>query len=363
MEGPPNPFENKTQEFFPWSFLQENSRGKQIQTIKSDGVVLGGYAHSIIRPFDSVNVPRKLNDSESCNWPTYAASKYQKWCNEDDAINYYGMRPLVTPDTYNGWLKILFDHLVRPGHEVSNLLHADLIPRVFCESTVDNYGSEETVVMKWLMQQIALAVSKIPQMKRNGPWKYEQFHHTDVQFYAFSAMAGQVESSVYKILFNLYNPLRSTSTLIECVIINPQNTSKFVIAKMDFVNSGEWKGSEENSFSGLTGFNLGSPKTAQAIHLDTPGLPPVSAQDWNYGNVLQKQQFNEFGFYEPGLNVEVTAGVPESLKEKLSACSNTMLMTSETTKYSGLGVNGPVPINGMPHMVKSDPSLIYTLQR
>jgi hypothetical protein len=350
---------------FPWMGPQENpegSRGNQIQTIKSDGVVLGGYTHSILRPFDTVHVPRNFSDGSrhkdtACNWPTYAASKYQKWCNEEDAINYYGMRPLVTPDTYNGWLTTMFNHLVNPGHEVSKLLNVELTPRVFCNTTEDNYGSEETVVMKWLMQQIAMAVSVLPQMKKNGPWKYEQFHHTDVQFYAFSAGSA---NSVYKILFNLYNPLRSTATLVECVVINPQNSGNFVIAKMDFVNSGEWKGTNDNLPNGMMGFNLGTPKTSQAINLNTSGLPDGSNQDWNYGNVLQKQQFNELGFYEPGQNIQVKAGVPDSLKEKLKACSSTMLMTAETTKYSGLDSNNKaVPINGMPHMVKSNPLLIY----
>jgi hypothetical protein len=350
---------------FPWMGPQEtSSKGNRIQTIKSDGVVLGGYAHSIIRPFDSVHVPRDFANGERCNWPTYAASKYQKWCNEEDAINYYGMRPLVTPDTYNGWLTTMFNHLVNPGHEVSKLLNADLTPRVFCNTTADNYGSEETVVMKWLMQQIAIAVSVLPQMKKNGPWKYEQFHHTDVQFYAFSAIASGQESAVYKILFNLYNPLRSTATLIECVVINPQNSGNFIIAKMDFVNSGEWKLSNENSPSAMMGFNFGTPKTAQSINLNTSGLPDGSNQDWNYGNVLQKQQFNELGFYEPGQNVQVKAGVPDSLRERLNACSSTMLMTAETPKYSGLNSNNvPVRPNGMPHMVKSDPLLVYNLNK
>ena len=358
---------------FPWVGPHETgSRGNRIQTIKSDGVVLGGYTHSIIRPLNSVHVPRSFSSeaqsasslratteaqSASCNWPTYAASKYQKWCNEEDATNYYGMRPLVTPDTYNGWLTAMFNHLVNPGHEVSKLLNVDLVPRVFCNSTEDNYGSEETVVMKWLMQQIAMAVSVLPQMKKNGPWKYEQFHHTDVQFYAFTAK----ESAVYKIIFNLYNPLRSTATLIECVIINPPG-GNFIIAKMDFVNSGEWKGTNENLPNGMMGFNLGTPKTAQAINLNTSGLPDGSNQDWNYGNVLQKQQFNELGFYEPGQNIQVKAGVPDSLRERLNACSSTMLMNAETTKYSGLDSNNvPVRPNGMPHMVKSNPLLVYSL--
>lgn len=358
---------------FPWMPPEDPSmRGQRIQTIKSDGVVLGGYTHSIIRPFDTVHVPKDFKDGRRCDWPTYAASKYQKWCNEEDAINYYGMRPLVTPDTYNGWLTKLFETLVNPGHEVSNLLNAELKPKVFCDPSIDNYGSEQTVVMKWIMKKVAEAVAVIPQMKKNGPWKYEQFHHTDVQFYAFSAKVGGQESSVYRILFNLYNPLRSTATLVECVVLNPQNTGKYVIAKMDFVNSGCSKGTDEGVDS-YAGFNLGSPKAAQVINLNTSGLPSSSTQDWNYGNVLQKQKFNEFGFFEPGLNKDVHAGVPDTLKAKLRAMSNTMLMEAETPRYSGLDMSDlqsaptkgrsskEVPINGMPHMVKNNPELIYNM--
>ena len=56
--------------------------------------------------------------------------------------------------------------------------------------------------MKWLMTKIAEAVNVIPQLQNNGPWRKEEFHKTDVQFYSFDAEG--TGSSVYKIIFNLY---------------------------------------------------------------------------------------------------------------------------------------------------------------
>jgi hypothetical protein len=88
------------------------------QLVSRDGSIVNGYQHSIIRPFDNVSVPRDITrgpfEGRECNWPCYAGSNFQEWCSEDNAINYFAMRPLVSPDTYNEWLVILFKTVTEP---------------------------------------------------------------------------------------------------------------------------------------------------------------------------------------------------------------------------------------------------------
>ena len=345
------PFEGPT-------YTLEGNKGQPIETLKSDGSVIGSYNHSIIRPFDTIHLKRTTPQGEKCSWPCYSGEKYQSWCNKDNAVNYFAMRPLVTPDTYNGWLTNMFNYLSQPGHEVSKLLNVDLVPKVFCQPTLDNYGDEESVVMKWLMEQIAQAVSNIPQMQNNGPWRREEFHHTDVQFYSFGANG--LDSSVYKIIFNLYNALRSTSTLVECVVLNPGNKGNYVVAKMGFVNNGEWKLADEKPNDGLVGYNLPPVGQDYQINLNSANLPIQTEMGWNYGNTLNNQEFNLHGFYEPGYNVPVLGGVPDSLKSQLKQCENSMTMLCETPRYDGINSEGKmVNNNGQPHMVQNNPSIVY----
>ena len=364
IAGPANEFNYNggIQAAFPFQGPKSNisqDTGEPIRIFKQDGSVVGSYQNSIIRPLDDVHLSKKTTSGEDCSWPCYSGDKYQKWCNDDNAVNYYAMRPLVTPDTYNGWLTNMFNYLIKPGHEATKLLTAELVPKIFCTPTVDNYGSEETVVMKWLMTNIAMAVNNIPQLQNNGPWRKEEFHHTDVQFYSFGTTVGGNESSVYKIIFNLYNPLRSTSTLVECVILNNGNEGKYTIASMNFVNSGEWKDSNENLSQGMQGYNLSRPGQDLQINLNSAKLPTETHNEWNYGNTLVLQKFNEFGFYEPLNNIKVDGGVPDSLAKQLKHCENSMLMNCETPKYSGYKMDKRVPINGLGHMVNDNPSLIY----
>lgn len=301
--------------------------------------LMGGYNHSILRPFDSVHVPKDLKyQTKSCDWPLFAGSKYQKWCSEDNAINYHAMRPIITPETYDSWLSTLFDTLVTPNHEVSSLLNQDLYPNSFC--------MEQENVMRWLMEQIDMAVHKLPQMQRNGPWKYEQFYPTDVQFYSF-----QIPDKyfIYKIVFNLYNTLRSTSTLVDCVIMDSQN--KRSIIKMGFVNKlGDW---------GMNGMAVGSPK--YGLRID----PELKNYDfgWNYGNTLQSQQFNEFGFFDPSSNVSsIEGGIPNSLLPKIRECSSGgILPIPETIGLTGVDRNNKiVQNNGQPQWVRADKIVTYS---
>jgi hypothetical protein len=365
--GPVNEFDygGGLQGSFPFSGPKYNisgDRGEPIKIIRNDGTLIGSYSHSIIRPFDDVHVSTTAYENGKeveCSWPGYSGTKHQVWCNKDNAVNYFAMRPLVTPDTYNGWLTNLFNYLSKPGNEVSKLLSAPLKPKIFCQPTTNNYGDEETVVMKWLMTKIAEAVNVIPQLQNNGPWRKEEFHKTDVQFYSFDAEG--TGSSVYKIIFNLYNPLRSTATLIEAVIINPQNTGNFVIAKVNFVNSGEWKNTNENLVEGLQGFNLPRPGEDLQINLNSSRMPEETNVPWNYGNTLMKQQFNEFGYFEPQYNIKIEGGVPESLKPLLAKFSNDMLSKAEIPRYDGINPKNcqTVKNNGQPHMVMNNPYPVY----
>ena len=197
---------------FPYNkILPSGYNDDYIGLIKSDGVVVGGYMPQILRPFDTVSAnPVPGSD---CKWPCYSDKKYQNWCSEENAINYHAMRPLVTPHKYNELLKKMFKRMIdnKPGKGPNSQFPRDdqyeqLNTAVFCTETQES-------LMAWLMQKVALQVSKMPEMQKNGPWKSEGFYETDVQMYQFM---NPDSSTYFKIIFNLYNPLRICCYFSSC---------------------------------------------------------------------------------------------------------------------------------------------------
>jgi hypothetical protein len=337
---------------------QSQENGTRDASIRNyDGSIANGYQPFILRPPDSSGFKKKAADGTACSWPCYAGSKHEVWCNEQNSIDYYAMRPLVRPKTYNEWLINLFKHIIVPGNSVSNILDSKLTPKMYCTDgkTPFNDINEKTAIMKWLMARIAVAVTKIPQLQKNGSWKNEEFHHTDSEMYAFTT--DNNKGSVYKLVFNLYNPLRSTSTLVEAVVISPNNQG-YTLVKMNFVSKGEWDESNENM---PKGYNLPNSNGRLVIDLNSPGLPNSTLMDWNYGNTLNVQEFNEYGFYENGKNVEVKGGVPESLKSAIAKHEGQMLLPCATPRFTGVDpeTNKPIANNGVASSVLNNPSLIY----
>jgi hypothetical protein len=337
----------------------DNSVEFNQKIIQNNNVPRLGYQPSIIRPMDNTGHKKFASDGTTCSWPCYSGSKYEGWCKESDAIDYYAMRPLVKPTTYNGWLTNLFSHIVVPGNTVSKILDSKLVPKMFCAdgNIFDDIDTKERI-MKWLMEKIAVNVNKIPEMKKNGSWGNEQFHHIDSELYAFTT--DNNKGSVFKLVFNLYNPLRSTSTLVEAVVISPEDKG-YVLAKMDFVNKGEWDTTNPNLPDAMKGYNLGRSGRDLVIDTNSPNLPNSSLLNWNYGNTLNIQEFNEYGFYEDGKNVEIQGGVPESLKSAIAKHNGQMLLSCEIPKFNGVNseTDKVVRNNGIPHMVKNNPSIIY----
>jgi hypothetical protein len=297
------------------------------------GSIINGYQNSIIRPFDSVSLPTDLKRTtglEVCKGPDYAASKFQQWCSPEVAINYYGMRPILEPNQYNNLLRKLFSKIVENNTNSTiqrniTLSGSNKWSSVFCDDSSDN-------LMEWVLSEVQKAVLMIPEMKKNGPYQYEEFHYTDPQFFEFITSDGKM---FYKIVFNLYNALRSVSSLVE-TSIEVRDNKKFVIVHMSFVNDKELA-SDSTDTHGIQGYNVGLAGSNKQIDIDVGPSPTLI--DWNYGNTLLKQEFNSHGFFDPTNNIKVTADMSENLRNKVRSFekqSNSYLMPAGSPAFSGL---------------------------
>lgn len=244
-----------------------------------EGTLPANYTPIILRPRNSVTA--EPTDSD-CTWPCYSDRKYQQWCSESNAINYYGMRPVMQPDDYHKLLSNMFKKLI-----FFNNVHT--VPTEYEYVNCTDYKES---LMEWIMKKINHYVSITPEMHKNGPWKTEQFYYTDVDLYK--------SENYFKIVFNLYNTLRSTSTLVYAIIYNKHPIIEVI--DFNFVNNVD----HSNKINGIADYKNEHPDVIE----------------WNYMNTLPVQKFDRTGQYSNNYkdNIVIEGGIPESLREKIRNC-------------------------------------------
>jgi hypothetical protein len=365
--------------FSPFPFIDKNKTNYNLTTNQQAialrtpyGSLVNGYQPQILRPFDNVSVPRQVADAmdknpvkfpadvkrdtfEQCNWPCSAGSNYQTWCSEENAQKYYAMRPIIEPNDYNNMLKKMFTLVVDknasgiteiyPNNPVwtpkeKNLKMGDkpdyayaLTSSLFCNDSIDS-------VMKFIMQKIAIAVSKMPEMKRNSSWVTEQFHYTDPQPFQF--IDPTINAVYYKIVFNLYNPLRSTSTLVQTTVRmsgTPGAANPVIILDMDFVNTREWD-STGMKVDGIASYN--DTTNGISTQYNGPNGPNATEIGWNYGNTLLDQKFNKYGFFEDGANVDISGGMSDNMRQNVRQFQDnatSYLLPCNKASFNGLQID------------------------
>lgn len=350
---------------FPFMEQSKRENNETIRLINGDGVPLGAYRHQIIRPFDNTT-PKSENPKMGmeCKWPCYSDLKHEKWCDESNAIKYHAMRPLLNPQQYNDLLKQMFRLITDHNVPMKLTPNDSQFTSIQCTYNVES-------IMKWLMGRVALAVSKMPAMHKNSTWGVEQFSYTDVQPYQFISDNGQVH---FKIVFNLYNALRSTATLVVAHIYLQGSTP--LLQKIDFVNNEEMTDftGPQNGWGPINGQNitgdieqfepLGVPESPDGMRTyKKQWMNDPNEFDWLYQNTLPVQKFNQYGFYSNELkdNLDIKGGVPDSLKKQIRSCSNDQLSACYTPAYNGYANGQPVKPDGNPHNVQVNPQPIYAI--
>jgi hypothetical protein len=107
--------------------------------------------------------------------------------------------------------------------------------------------------------------------------------------------------------------------------------------------------STETDEGSVPGYNVGIAGKNSQINIDTP-VEQIIPTDvtWNYGNTLLDQQFNKYGYYDPGYNVSIEGGIPDSLRKQINNFENTSneyLFKPGNVKLNPEGV--PVMVNAL----------------
>lgn len=290
----------------------------------------------LTRPTNSVSAVGKNPD---CTWPCYSDRKHQEWCSEKTAVDYYAMRPIIQYQEYSNNLQKMFigiiDHI--PDNKLISKDSVAFEPKNNCEF--------KATIIEWLMGKIANQVANMPEMNRNGSWESERFYETDAYLYQYTN-----DNDVYfKLIFNLYNPLRSTSTMCYAIIYKSSNNSELLLMDINMITR-EKMG---DYHSGINAYRsnintdieeldiLGFPDTEQGRKdHDAYMINNPNEIEWNYVNTLPVQKFNKDGTYSnvPSENITINGGISDTLREliKKSNCNTTDNMPCIVQGFTGV---------------------------
>lgn len=252
-------------------------------------------------------------------------------CNPDVGGKYYGMRPILAPDTLEGMIQTIFKHItekVPKSVKQSRLKYQN----EFCD---DNSYSE---VMKYILLKINQAQNNLRVFKdyaKADTWGGDMFAYLNEELFMFTeqdpskyteqeqAMMARKKNKTdtkYVVTFTLYLPLRSLSLDTTAIVIG--HKGKYYLKYIDFT-------SKKDDNSGAKATNVSGFKSGDIIQPDYDNLPPQqNTPDWIYGNSLENRTFNLKGFHDPdeSKNILIPGGVPDEYIPILEKCDQGYLM-------------------------------------
>lgn len=307
----------------------------EIPKVTRDDKLRSLYSPFVIRPKDIYSRRYEGNCTNEL-YPS-ATSKFGKGemnepCCPTTAGKYYGMRPILTPETLQKMIKMLYDNVLDknvPEHiDQSRLTNQNK----FCD---DN---SYTKVMKFILGKLNRGKAEMSIFKdyaKADTWGGDQFAYLNQQVYMFtsddpSKLSEQEQAKrarkkhggdvKYVVTFTLYMPLRSTSLDTTAIVL--ESKSKYYLTYLDFTTKDVVTGNEPVGVN-VPGGNI--------IQPDVDGLPPQqNTPNWIYGNTLENVTFNQFGFHDPDEknNILIPGGIPDEYIKVLEKCDNAYLAPS-----------------------------------
>jgi hypothetical protein len=258
-------------------------------------------------------------------------------CNPTTGGRYYGMRPILSPDTLQGMILSLFSRMAVPAPvDTQKLIHQNQ----FCES--DSYSS----VMKYVLGQINKTQREMSLFKdyaKADTWGGDHFAYLNEEIFMFTelnpaqyseqeqakrARRNNPRDAKFVLTFTLYMPLRSTSLDTTAVVLKHKN--KYFITYINFTT-------KKATTDGPQGVHLDAQKGGEIVQ---PGGEHAQGPNWIYGNTLENKTFNLQGFHDPNEanNILIPGGVPEEYKEVLEKCDQGYLLdpaNSDGPRFEG----------------------------
>lgn len=235
-----------------------------------------------------------------CPFP-YTNNKLNNINNYNVYTYQYGNRKLLNSDQYLNMVKKLLNDLSLNRINVSKIPNEILTDKF--------YTLDQEEITNFLNKNINELVNNKKYLQENGPWKYEYFYASDPTIYYFEVDNSNklflnlpTKFNLFKIIFTLGNPLRSSYTSCFAFITDIKN-------------------SLELQYVGLVNDFEESPK-------DKLNVIPKEALDFSFINTIANNKFDQFGNsnsysglnyieeFREGNTIEIKADIPKEFKEK-----------------------------------------------
>jgi hypothetical protein len=223
------------------------------------------YTPSVIRPLPCTK------DQNTCKFPC-TNNTLDTTSNKDVYIYQYANRMILNPEQYLILVKKLLNDLSTKKIDVSKINDKNL-------KEIEYSGDREPIT-KFIDSEINKLISTKKYLQNNGTWKYEYFSASDPTIYFFEVSNGingtpkvfqnlPDKFSLFKIMYTLANPLRSSYT--RCLAFITVVNGKFNIEFTGLVNDFE--------------------RTVQ----DNLKVIPTEALNFSFIDTIANNDFDQFG--------------------------------------------------------------------
>lgn len=254
------------------------------------------YTSSIIRPLPCTK------DQNVCDFPC-TNNTLDTTANKDVYIYQYANRMILNPDQYLKLVKKLLDDLSKKHVNISKINDKNL-------KEIDYNGDREPIT-RFIDDEINKLVKTQKYLQNNGSWKYEYFSTSDPTIFYFevnNVIDGDNKIfnnlpnkfNLFKILYTLANPLRSSYT--RCLAFITLIDGKLKIEYTAMVNE----------FERTVQDNL---KVIPTEALNFSFLDTIANNDFDqFGNSTDYSGLNYISEYREGNKINVKADIPNEFK-------------------------------------------------
>jgi hypothetical protein len=243
-----------------------------------------GYTPIIYRPLP-------CNKSQNnCKFP-FTNNKLDTTSNKNVYTYQYSNRFLLNPDNYLVLIKKLLNDLSTKKINVSKIPDSNLLEI--------NYEGDPEYITNFLNDKINELVKTKNYLHNNGSWKYEYFTTSEPTIFYYKIKDSNTK--IFKIIYTLGNPLRSSYT--SCIAFISNINNKLNIEFTSILNDIDHKNIKDN--------------------LD---VIPKEALEFSFIDTIANVDFNKYGYTSDysGLNyiqehkdpkINIKADIPSEFKE------------------------------------------------
>lgn len=224
--------------------------------------------------------------------------------NKKVALNQYGQGKIKQSGDYLAMVSKLLNQISQNKININQLNLTEI-----------DYKGETSELSNFIQYKINEIVKKEEYLQQNNGWKFEYFYPKDIKIYYFEELENSEKSNnkkeipklkVFKLIYTLYNPLRSVST--DCIaFVTHTNNNDLEIQYTSILN--EWKHLQED----LSNTNQSKQSKQNTIFLDSYFEKEFSQS----GSSISPSDLDYTDLNCDTVKIDIKADIPEEYKKDI----------------------------------------------